>query len=262
MKKRFFLGFLGLAYGFAFCGCLNSAATHAWQNSPIMQTQRFLPALTKVKQGYFVLQGGGYWSHQGEKQHIGINGLIGDDFSVNKRSDGNGLAGLGYFLGGQDFAKFQLSYGVNGFFLWRTYVSGIVVQENTFSNLSYRYRLSHYPLYAVAKLGVPVLSKLPVAVDVGIGANFMRAGGFAEHSLDGGTTIPDNVFSSRTTTAFSATLGLNVQLLQFNNDKSLECGYRFFYLGEGRFQPENDQILNPLRTGSAYANAVLCAIHI
>ncbi|WP_298625095.1 hypothetical protein [uncultured Legionella sp.] len=219
--------------------------------------------ISAFKQGHIIFQAGGYWSHQGKAQHIDIDGLIGDSFTLTKRDDSNGLVGLGYFIDGQNLERVQLSYGVNFFYLPKTSVSGTVVQEDLFTNLSYSYHLTHYPVYAAAKakanLPVPNMS---LTVDAGIGPNFMRADGFAEQSLDGGITIPDNAFSGHSSTTFSATAGVGLQLAKVFGKAPLECGYRFFYLGEGRLSKKTDQIINHLHTGPAYANAVLCSVRI
>lgn len=255
MRQRILSGLLLLGCGVA-CASHHSAA----DSSKHFSFPSFDSAL---KRGHIVLQAGGYWSHQGKAQHIDIDGLIGDEFTLNKHGDSNGLVGLGYFIDGQHLERLQFSYGVNFFYLPKTLVSGTVVQEDLFTNLSYGYHLTHYPVYVAAKaktnLSVPNLS---LTVDAGIGPNFMRTGGFAEHSLDGGITIPDNAFSGHTSTTFSATAGIGLQLAKVFGEMPLECGYRFFYLGQGRLSKNTDQIINNVHTGRAYANAVLCAVRI
>lgn len=219
--------------------------------------------VSALKQGHFTLQAGGYWSTQGKAQHIDIESLIGDEFTVTRHHDSNGLVGLGYFVDGHSLERIQLSYGVNFFYLPKTSVSGTVVQEDLFTNLSYGYGVTHYPLYAAvkAKTSLPI-SRLALTLDAGVGPNFMHTGGFVEHSLDGGITIPDNAFSGHTSTTFSATAGVGLQLAKVFGEMPMECGYRFFYLGQGRLSKNTDQIINNLHTGSAYANAVLCAVRI
>lgn len=237
----------------------------ASSNSVVDSSQRLsIPSsISAFKQGHIVFQAGGYWSHQGKAQHIDIDGLLGDKFTLAKRDGSNGLVGLGYFINGQNLERVQLSYGVNFFYLPKTSVSGTVVQEDLFTNLSYGYHLSHYPVYAAAKAKTSLPApNLSLTVDAGIGPDFMRTGGFTEHSLDGGATIPDNAFSGHTSTTFSATAGIGLQLAKVFGEMPLECGYRFFYLGRGRLSKNTGQIVNNLHTGSAYANAVLCAVRI
>jgi hypothetical protein len=214
-------------------------------------------------QGHVVVQGGGYWSNQGKAQHIDIVGLIGDDFTVRNNNKGNGLVGLGYFLDGPDMAYLKMSYGINAFYLAKTSVSGTVVQEDVFTNLSYSYNVTHYPVYAVAKATIDLNStRYALTADTGIGPNFMQTNGFKEHSLDGGITIPDHIFSGRTTTTFSATVGLGIKLNHLLGELPLECGYHFFYLGQGNFHKDTNQVLNALNTGHAYANAAICSVTI
>lgn len=220
-----------------------------------------LNPLSSLRQGHAVIQLGGYWSHQGQQQHINIQGLIGDEFTVTRYNDNNGLFGLGYFLEGQDKPVFIISYGINAFYLAKTAVTGNVIQENLFANLSYGYNLTHYPVYAIAKSTLK--TKFPqwaLTIDTGIGPNFIKADGFQEYSLDG-ITIPDKIFSNHTSTQFSATAGFGVKLNQvFGSAASLECGYRFFYLGQGNFSKASNQVFNTLKTGSNYANAIMCSI--
>ncbi|KTD55876.1 hypothetical protein Lsan_3428 [Legionella santicrucis] len=243
-------------------GCSVAYASH---DSVVESSQRlsFPSFISALKQAHIVFQAGGYWSHQGKAQHIDIDGLIGDDLTLSKRDGSNGLVGLGYYIDGHNSGRVQFSYGVNFFYLPKTSVSGAVFQEDLFTNLSYGYNLTHYPVYAAVKakksLSVP---NLFLTVDAGIGPNFMRAGGFSEHSLDGGITTPDNAFSGHTSTTFSTTAGVGLQLANVFGEMPLECGYRFFYLGQGRLSKNTDQIINNLHTGSSYANAVLCAVRV
>lgn len=215
-----------------------------------------------LNNGHTVIQLGGYWSIQGKSQHIDIDTLIGDTFTLTDRHDSNGAVGLGYYVDGGSFKRFDMHYGINGFYLPKTSVSGNVIQENLFTNLSYNYHITHYPVYVVAKATAPLKSRYALMLDAGIGPNFMRANGFQEHSLDGGVTIPDNAFSGHTSTTFSATAGIGIKLDQAFGKAPLQCGYRFFYLGEGRLTSASDQILSTFKTGSAYGNALMCAISL
>lgn len=255
MRQRILSGLLLLGCGVA-CASPNSVVGSSEQFS-------FSSLSSALKRGHLVVQAGGYWSHQGKAQHIDIDGAIGDEFTLSKRNGSNGLVGLGYFIDGHQLERVQFSYGVNFFYLPKASVSGTVVQEDLFTNLSYGYHLSHYPVYAAAKAKTKLpVSNLSLTVDAGIGPNFMRTGGFAEHSLDGGITIPDNAFSGHTSTTFSATAGVGLQLANVFGAIPLECGYRFFYLGQGRLSKNTNQIINNLHTGTAYANAVLCSVRI
>ena len=213
--------------------------------------------------GHAVVQLGGYWSTQGKSQHINIESLIGDDFTVTSGQSSNGLVGVGYFIDGQEKDLFKMAYGINAFYLAKTGVSGNVIQEGLFSNLSYGYNVTHHPVYAVAKSTIKTKSpKYALTVDLGIGPNFMRTGGFHEQSLDGGVTIPDNAFSGHTTTTFSAMTGVGIKFNNIFGAAPLECGYKFFYLGQGNFSKNTNQLLNNLNTGSDYANALMCSITV
>lgn len=216
----------------------------------------------KLTHGRPVLQLGGYWSNQGQAQHINIDGLIGDDFTITTGHASNGLVGLGYYIDGQEKDLFNMAYGINAFYLAKTSVSGNVIQENLFTNLAYGYHVTHYPVYAIAKSIVKTKSsKYAITVDAGIGPDFMTAGGFKEQSLDG-ITLPDNAFSSRTSTVFSATAALGIKFNNVFGKAPLECGYRFFYLGQGNFNKQTNQLVNTLTTGNNYANALICAVTV
>jgi hypothetical protein len=215
-----------------------------------------------LKEGHGVVQLGGYWSYQGQAQHINIDGLIGDTFTVTRHSGSNGLVGVGYFLDEKRYKLFNMTYGVDAFYLPKTAVNGLVVQEDLFTNLSYNYTMTHFPVYAMAKSIIE--TKYPhtaLIIDAGIGPNFTKTDKFSEQSLDG-ITLPDHIFSGKSSTTFSATAGIALRLDQILGTAPFECGYRFFYLGNGQFNTLSNQVNNTLKTGSAYANAAVCSIII
>ena len=222
----------------------------------------FLSTLSSLKQGHAIFQLGGYWGIQGHSQQVNIDDLIGDYITVANTSGSNGLVGAGYFIDGQDARRFKMNYGINWFYLPSTRVNGTVTQENLFTNLSYSYHVTHYPLYVVAKSTINTKSpNHSITLDAGIGPNFMTTSNYQESSLDG-ITLPDQIFSGKTTTTFSVTTGLGVQFKNFFGPAPLECGYRFFYLGRGSFNVLTQQVVNPLNTGNVYANALMCSITV
>jgi len=77
-----------------------------------------------------------------------------------------------------------------------------------------------------------------------------------------GNRIRRDFFVNKTTTEFSATAGASLNFDHVFGDAPLECGYRFFYLGQGSFNVINDQVKNTLKTGTVYANAVMCSVVI
>lgn len=212
---------------------------------------------------HVLIQLGGHWSNQGKKiQHIDINGLIGDDFTVSRSKGSNGLVGIGYLVDGYEKNLFQLAYGINAFYLAQTPIKGTVIQEGFFNNLSYSYNVTNYPVLAIAKSTLNTNHPYSFTLDLGIGPNFIRTNHFREHSLDNGVTLPEDVFSGHTTARFSAMTGLGVKLNNVFGSVPLECGYKFFYLGKGSFNKTNDQLINTLRTGTRYANTVMCSISV
>lgn len=208
-----------------------------------------------------IFQLGGYWSTQGKQQRINIYGLIGDQFTVTNNHSKNGVIGFGYFLDCQEKEWFKMNYGINFFYLAKASVRGTIIQEDLFENLSYHYHVTHYPLYVVAKSILQTqFQNSALTIDAGIGPNFMKKSNLEERSLDGGITIPDNAFSGRTSTTFSATAGVGLRFCQIFGEAPLELGYRFFYLGKGHFNKNTDQLINTLQTGRNYAHALIASI--
>lgn len=140
-------------------------------------------------------------------------------------------------------------------------MSGDVLQETVFNNLSYSYNISNYPLYFTAK---PIIDTsnpdVKITMNVGIGPNFMQTNHFTEKSQPGGdaVSIPDQFWGNSVTTAFSAMAGAGIQLDHVFGKAPLECGYKFFFLGQGHFNTMNDQVRNSFKTGNVYTNALSC----
>lgn len=222
---------------------------------------------SRLSSGHLMVQVGGYGSLQGKQQHIqqiDMEDMVGDEFILTKNHDGNFLAGIGYFIDGPKYSLMTMSYGINALYLANTSVSGTIIQERLFANLSYAYNINHTPIYAVAKSLLNTASThYGVTAEIGIGPNFMHTNNYSNQSLDGGMTSPDDAFTGRTTTSFSAMAGVGVRLNQVFGKMPLECGYRFFYLGHGGLlRKSTDQIITTLETGTAYANALICSVII
>lgn len=75
-------------------------------------------------------------------------------------------------------------------------------------------------------------------------------------------TLPDQIFKGHTTAVLSATAGVAIQLENVFGKIPVECGYQFFYLGDGQLSKKSNQVLSTLATGPTYANAVLCTVRI
>lgn len=210
-----------------------------------------------------VVQAGWFSAKQGKSQHIDIEGLIGDDFSVSKSSDNNVIIGLGYYFQGLALSPVSIFYGLNAFYLAPTKVMGNVTEENLFTNLSYHYYRTHYPIYVAAKGIIPCGQCFDIVIDVGIGPNIGRTKGFKEHSLDDGITIGDrHLFKGKTNVAFSAMAGLGCRIDKGLRGFILEIDYRFFYLGQGSLKKISSQLKNRLSTGQSYANAIFFSISL
>ena len=214
-----------------------------------------------LKRAHFAFELGGFFSFQGADQDIGIQGLAGDQYTVTDNQSSNGLVGVGYFLKGLDKPRYTIDYGLEAFF-GRGTVYGTIIQEHVFTNLAYSYNIDNFPLYAAVKgLFKTKKDRYGVILNAGIGPNFMKVYTPQESSL-GNDTIPDYAFLGKTNTVFTAMAGLGFRINQVFGPAPLECGYRFFYLGQGQFKPRTNQLLNSLKTGQSYAHAVMCGILI
>jgi hypothetical protein len=130
-----------------------------------------LPSLYDWRHGHTVVQLGGYWGTAGDEQNISIRYLRGNHYTVTSNTSRNGLFGLGYYVDGLDKDRFHLDYGINGFFLAKTHVSGEIVQEQLFTNLAYSYAIQHIPIFfgakALVKNNLPMqLTDLPTTYSV------------------------------------------------------------------------------------------------
>jgi hypothetical protein len=219
----------------------------------------FALAYTPFK-GHAVVQLGGIFTHQGQSEHVNTPGLIGSQYTVNTHSASNGLVGLGYYLDGLDRKHFQINYGINTFYIAKAPVNGGIVLENTFHNLNYSYQIQNIPIYFSTQSIIKTNKKqYNVTLDAGLGPNVMQVSQYQEAVLTT-YTIPSNNFATHHNVTLTAMAGLGLRRHNFFGKAPLECGYRFFYLGNGHLQINNTQITNPLKTGNVYANAVICSI--
>lgn len=250
----------------SFCNSKRSAVLFVVV-SGLTSTSSFAGGMGSVSphvKGHFLAQIGGYSAVQGKSQMIYVEeNLVGNRYTVTTHNQGSGLVGLGYLLDGPVVAgKMAVSYGIDAFFLGQTSVRGYIIQEDEFTNLSYRYKIQSIPVYFMAKTVVDTKKdQLKLAFDAGIGPNFMSASHYKEETLTP-YTIPDRAFSSRNNTVFAATVGASLRFRNAPDSIPIECGYRFFYLGQGKFRVNNEQVLNTIKTGENYANAVVCSVTI
>jgi hypothetical protein len=230
----------------------------------ITTTLSAYPLVDRITHGKFLLEAGGFsTSNQGKGQQINIQTLIGDYFSVSNNRNQNAVFGAGYFIDAQQFSGVNLQFGLNAFYFMDTTVNGIITQEQLFNNLSYSYDTSNLPVYAAAR-GIFNLKneRYHLVIDLGLGPNFKQTSNFTEKSLDGGETIPEQPFTGKNNVIFSATTGIGFKIDHALDQAPLECGYHIFYLGRGQFNTTTSQVLNSLKTGNSYAQALTCAISI
>lgn len=234
----------------------------SFANAATQQPHDFLSMLHPENTA-IVLQAGGFNATQGDAQSIPIDGLMGNRYSVTQHNDQNFLLGIGYYINGWKNNCIQLLYGLNAYYLAETKVKGKVIQEYIFTNLSYQYSITNYPIYLATKAIIKTnINKFNITVDLGLGPNIIQTTDFKESSLDGGITIPDKAFSGETKVVLSGTAGFGLQFTDAFKGAAIEIGYRFFYLGEGKLHARSEQIQENLTTGHSYANALILSIAV
>jgi hypothetical protein len=207
-----------------------------------------------------VFELGGFIASEGKTQNIGIQNLVGNTYTTTNGNNGNVIVGVGYLFNGPQNNLFGVDYGLDAFYLAPSLVKGQVWQEQAFDNLNYSYKVTNIPAYALTKLNIKTHSKkYNITVDAGVGPNFVITSNYQE-TPNNSEAIPDNAFSGHTQINFSAMIGLGLKINHVFGNEPLECGYRFFYLGQGDLSKNNSQILNNLETSNGYAHAVTCSI--
>lgn len=214
---------------------------------------------------HLLFQLGGYTSREGKTQDINISGLIGDRYTVKHSADNNALFGLAFLLDAPHTPYIHFTYGIDMFYFDKNTVRGDILQEQAFDNLAYRYQVRNIPFYAVTNIDIPLDSntqrpQYDLTFSAGIGPNIITTSHYHEVSLDAGNTLTDNNFSGRTKTDLSAMAGIGIKINHAFGNHPIECGYRFFYLGQGSLAVSNNQVQNTLKTASAYANAIICSV--
>ncbi|GEM_PF-1841022 len=210
----------------------------------------------------FSISAGGFYSSLGHQQTINIQHVIGEEYTKTSTHNGNALIGLSYDVEVPEYnpENLKIRYGVKANYFGKTSVKGDILQEKLFKNLSYSFNVENIPVYATIKAIYDIPNHdYGITADAGIGPNFMKTSGYNE-TIIYADSLRDNPFSGQTTTTFSATFGIGLQMKHLLEQYPLECGYHFYYLGEGKFQVNSSQILNQLNTGQIYANALTCSI--
>ncbi|WP_133131467.1 outer membrane beta-barrel protein [Legionella yabuuchiae] len=210
----------------------------------------------QLPQGQLNLSLGGAYVNQGQEQLINIQSTFGNIHTVNQHNDTVFLAGAGYFFDAFSAQPIDVAIGTSVYYLSPATVNGLIYLERTFPNLGYQYKTTNVPLYANAKAAWKRQDEhVSFVVDAGVGPNFIKTHGYQETSLDGGVTIPNQAFHGETQVKLSAMAGIGLRLNQVWNNKSLEVGYKYFYLNEGHLNPR-PQVLNHLKTGNTDAHAL------
>ncbi len=205
---------------------------------------------------------GGFVSSQGINQHINITGLVGNQYSPSKKNGGNVIVGAGFLRPMGTYETFDVEYGIQIYYLPSVTAGGNIAIENVLPNLDYKYSVSFLPLYANLKFNINTeFEKTKLTLDFGIGPDFMRLNSYREIALTN-ATIPSSFYSSQSRTQFATLFGVGLKSDKYLNNATLELGYRFFYLGNGSFSPNNPFVLTRFRTGPIYANAATLSVRV
>lgn len=71
-----------------------SVSLPANSSLPITFSHSLSSMMARVKRGHAVVQLGEYWSIAGTQQHINMQDMIGDTFTLTNKSSSNGLVGF------------------------------------------------------------------------------------------------------------------------------------------------------------------------
>jgi hypothetical protein len=213
------------------------------------------------ERSHFVIELGGFRATQGKSQQVDLNDdQIPDNFTVTQSQDSNVVGGMGYYVDGQETKWMRLSYGINAFYLAPTKVIGTVPFEPPPEPpLSIYYTTTSMPIYLATKalINNSYSNKYNMVIDLGIGPNFLT-------TSDVKPTSPNPLLTTThggaTAVTLSAMAGIGLRVNHVFGQNSLECGYRFFYLGQGKFNNVDSDVTSTLQTGDVYANAVLCSM--
>lgn len=239
---------------------LSSPPSYGYEHNEHKYPPLFIPKLDS--QHKIIFQAGAFNSSQGRTQDVYINNVY-DIYTITNHDSRNVLLGLGYYIDGLDKPRYSLWYGLNAFYLAPSTVKGDVIQEGLYPNLSYRYTVTQFPIYLDIKGIIHTNSpKYDITLDLAAGPSIVRTSNIEEYPLNS-NSIPDRIFQGSTKVLPSASAGIGFKMNNvFSNKTSVECGYRFFYTAQTKFDNYFDSrpTSGPLYTGSNFVNAVMCSI--
>jgi len=242
----------------------SSTALYKPLSSPLPHEDKSPPPfISKLESRYKVIfQVGAFNSSQGRTQDVRVNNVY-DIYTITNHNSQNVLLGLGYYIDGFNKPRYSLWYGLNAFYLAPSTVKGDVIQEGLYPNLSYRYTVTQFPIYLDMKGIIHTNSpKYDVTLDLGVGPSIVRTSDVEEYALNP-SSVPDKIFKGSTRILPSASAGVGFKVNNvFANEASVECGYRFFYTAQTKFNNYFDSTptSGPLHTGNNFVNAVMCSV--
>jgi len=173
----------------------------------------------------------------------------------------NLLVGLGAYLNAFEKEYYLVDYGVNAYYFLTNYVNGVIYVNQNSKNFNFKYNYYNIPVYASLKTEVKTrMERLAFTGDFGIGPNFSQTSNISETSI-APAVLALNPYNGKSQVNFSLMIGAGVKFKDVLKSNSVECGYRFFYLGAGGFKTINPALQNNLTTGIDYQNAFLCSVN-
>jgi len=229
-------------------------------SAPLYQYKQPVSLITKPASRYkIILQAGAFSSYQGRIQDVYVDDIY-DIYNVNNHEDQNILLGVGYYITGLDKPRYSLWYGLNAFYLAPSMVKGTVVQEGLFPNLSYRYTVTQVPVYLSVKGLIKTPSpKYDITLDAGVGPSIVRTSDIQEYARNP-SSIPEKIFTGTTRVLPSVNAGVGLKMNNLFSKVPVECGYRFFYTAQTKFNNGSIPVSGSVYTGKNFVNALMCSI--
>ncbi len=204
-------------------------------------------------------------SHQ--DQTIGITDELPDVFSVTSYTNPQRfLFGLGLFFDLPFDCRDTFSLGLDAFYFGQITVKGDILQQQTNDLFRYQYAVTNFPIFAATKATLrndhELFNDMAITLDFGIGPNIQTTR-YNQYPTDSLISIQPSLFFGKNDLSgigFAATAGVGLKLDDFLITVPLECGYRFFYLGQGKLSINSNANVETNLAIPSLAQAVVCSI--
>jgi opacity protein-like surface antigen len=207
--------------------------------------------------GEWTFSVGGFKANTGKQQLFILPGQGTVSMTPTDKSNSSGLIGGQYLVDRRTRGKTTFAYGLSLYYLFPAKVKGNMSFQN--QSQAYQYKITNLPLYGSIQAKVCTDYEFMYILDGGLGVNYMMLNKYIETSTGNGGT-PSDSFKNNNVLDFSATAGIGLRFTDIFKEMTLELGYRFFYLGQGKLKSNISFITGDLKTGNVYANAVILSV--